>query len=189
MTIAHVANKIFFEGRKGHKESIEAIALLKKNGIHVNIKFAGAIVDNNSQKLMNYAEHLGVSSHVSFVGYIDRNQLDQFLTTADLFILPTKAEGLPRVLIEAMAKGLPCISTRVSGNSELIGDEFLVSYNDVAGLAEKISVFVSNKEVYEKESERNFIKSLSYESSLLQQRRDEFYSQLKKSAELYVKAK
>ncbi len=189
LTIAHTANKIFYEGRKGHRESIEAVALLKKKGIVVNIKFAGAYVDDSPQKLKVYADNLGVGDQISFVGFINRLQLDDFLTTADLFVLPTKAEGLPRVLIEAMAKGLPCVTTKVSGNSELICDDFLVSYSDVEGLSEKIRMIVTDRAIYENQSEYNFNKSLSYEASVLQQRRDAYYSLLKEKALEYVKAK
>lgn len=181
LTIAHTANKIFYEGRKGHKESIEAIALLKRQGVVVNIKFAGAFVDDSPQRLKDYANQLGVGQQIQFVGFINRQQLDDFLTDADLFVLPTKAEGLPRVLIEAMAKGLPCVTTKVSGNSELVSEDFLVSYSDIEGLAEKIKIIVTDKSNYENQSEINYNKSLSYEASILQQRRDAFYSQLKKT--------
>ena len=93
--------------------------------------------------------------------------------------MPTWAEGLPRVIIEAMAKGLPCITTPVSGNPELVSEHFLVKYSDVEVLADRIEELVKNKSVYEAESKGNFKKSLLYEASVLEKRRDSFYQKLK----------
>ena len=179
LTIAHTANKIFYNWRKGHHETIEAIGLLKQEGIIVNVRFAGAIVDDSPERLKEFAASLGVQNQVEFVGFLDRQELDSFLTNADLFVLPTKAEGLPRVLIEAMAKGLPCVTTKVSGNSELISNDYLVDYSDVVGLSKKIKALVTNKLLYEEASKANFENGLKYEASLLQSRRDAYYSNLK----------
>lgn len=115
-----------------------------------------------------------------FLGYLQRDKLSSFLDNADLYVMPTKAEGLPRVIIEAMAKGLPCITTNVSGNSELIESQYLVdNYYDIDSWAEKIKKITTDKELYEKASSFNFNKSLNYEASVLQYRRDTFYSKLK----------
>lgn len=178
-TIVHIANKIFYEGRKGHLESIKAIGVLKQKGIIVNICFAGAIVDNSPEKLENYAKTLGIESQIKFLGFLNRSELSTFLNNADIFILPTKAEGLPRVLIEAMAKGLPCVTTNVSGNSELIDKDYLVDYDDVEGLAKKLQKLICEATSYENESINNFSKSKSYEASILESRRDNFYNELK----------
>ena len=106
-------------------------------------------------------------------------QLDDYLSSADLFVLPTKAEGLPRVIIEAMAKGLPCISTNVSGNPELLGARWLIGYDDVLALTERIKELCSNAELYEATSTENFNNSCGYEASILEKRRDAFYTKLK----------
>lgn len=179
LTIGHTANNITFNGRKGHKELIEAVKYLKDEGITVNLKFAGEDWNNGIALLIDYAKQLGVQKQVEFIGFLSRQQLNDMLHNADLFVLPTRAEGLPRVIIEAMAKGLPCVSTRVSGNYELLPAEFLVDYDDVNALADKIKRIVTNKETYETASKLNFENSLKYEASLLEKRRDTFYWQLK----------
>ena len=104
--------------------------------------------------------------------------MSSFLDNSDLFVLPTKAEGLPRVIIEAMAKGLPVVTTPASGNPELIENKYLVEYSDVEGLAHKIEELVTFKEAYEKASRVNFEKSLEYAPDILQTRRDKFYVEL-----------
>ena len=178
--IGHVSDGIKFNGRKGIKELLKAVSILKNKGILVDVSFAGGEKDWDSCKqLMEYARQLNIENNVEIAGYLSRKDLGKFLEKADVFVFPTKAEGLPRVLIEAMAKGLPCITTPVSGNPELIQPEFLVEYYDVALLATKIKELITTKDVYEKASKDNYNKSLQYRSEILEKRRDMFYSKLK----------
>lgn len=179
MGIAHVAKQVAFNGRKGINQIIEALALLKKKGVIVNATFAGMDYNGGMEKLKQYAGSLGVGDQVKFPGFITRSELSELLDTSDMYVMPTKAEGLPRVIIEAMAKGLPCISSPVSGNPELLSSHYLVGYYDVEALTNRINELVSDKEAYEKASSDNFNKSQKYEASLLQIRRDRFYGELK----------
>ena len=153
--------------------------ILKDEGVIVNLTFAGEDWDNGFELLGNYAKELGVEKQVEFAGFLNRQQLSDMLDESDLFVLPTRAEGLPRVIIEAMAKGLPCVSTKVSGNHELLANEYLVDYDDVPALAKSIKTLVTDKTAYEKASKDNFENSQQYESSLLEVRRNKFYQQLK----------
>ena len=177
-TIVNVANQIVFNGRKGFKEIIEAIALLKKDNHIVNAKFAGESYHEGAQQLMSYAETLGVVNQIEFVGYLSRKGLSDLLDQADIFVMPTKAEGLPRVVIEAMAKGLPVITTPVSGNPELVSSHYLVDYYDVNTLVDRIKELTTDAAAYETASKDNFKNSLDYEASILEKRRDQFYSNL-----------
>ena len=183
LTVANVANQIAFNGRKGFKEIIEALSLLKKSGLVVNAAFAGMSYHNGEQQLKEYADSLGVGDNVKFMGYLSRVELGAMLDNVDLFVMPTKAEGLPRVIIEAMAKGLPAISTPVSGNPELLPSHFLVEYDDVVTLADRIKELATDHIVYETASKDNFRNSLKYEASILEKRRDKFYSMLKALAQ------
>ena len=145
----------------------------------VEAKFVGKSYHDGQRLLTEYSKSLGVESHIEYKGYVTRSELDAFLTDVDLFVMPTRAEGLPRTIIEAMAKGLPCITTPVSGNPELVSEHFLVEYSDVTTLADRIQELVTNKELYEATSKENFERSLQYEASVLEKRRDEFYIKLK----------
>ncbi len=177
--IAHIANQVEFNGRKGQNELLYTIKELRHKGVSVKLKFAGKDYHNGVERLHRLAAELGVEEMVEFVGFLSREELDSFLNYADLFVMPTKAEGLPRVIIEAMAKGLPCITTPVSGNPELIEDHFLVPYNDIVTLAERVEELCSNAELYERTSRTNFERSKRYEASLLQKKRDDFYMRLR----------
>jgi glycosyltransferase involved in cell wall biosynthesis len=73
----------------------------------------------------------------------------EFFRRSDIFVLPTYAEAMPMSVIEAMAAGLPVISTRVGGIPELIEDGvdgILFAPGDVGALAEKISFLLNNKD-------------------------------------------
>lgn len=177
-SISHVCTQVQYNGRKGHNEIIKAIKLLKDEGLKVEIRFAGPDYHNGIALLSNLTKRLGVEDRVFFIGGLNRLQLSQYLEESDLYVMPTRAEGLPRVIIEAMAKGLPCITTPVSGNPELVEQNFLVKYEDVKVLAAKIKLLVTNKTIYEEQSQLNFEKSRQYEASILQSRRDDFYYHL-----------
>jgi glycosyltransferase involved in cell wall biosynthesis len=179
MIISHVANQVEYNGRKGHKELIEAAAILKQQNINVEVRFAGKDYFGGQEKLTEFARKKEVADRVKFLGYVDRCALDNFLSDSDLFVLPTRAEGLPSVIIEAMAKGLPCISTNVSGNPELLDSHWLINYEDVLTLAERIKELCTNVELYNEVSITNFKKSGNYEASILEKRRDEFYKKLR----------
>jgi glycosyltransferase involved in cell wall biosynthesis len=72
------------------------------------------------ENLACLADRLGISNHVQFVGAVPDPA--DYLRAADLFVLPSIAEGMSNSLLEAMATGLPCIVSGIGGNSDLITD-------------------------------------------------------------------
>ncbi|PPA69501.1 glycosyltransferase [Jeotgalibacillus proteolyticus] len=178
--IIHVANAIN-SFVKGHKELIEAISILKDKDIELSVKFVGdgELIPHFEE----YAKSLEVENRINFVGRIpDRESMKQELRESDLFVFPTHGEGLPRVLIEAMAVGLPCISTNINGIPELLKEEFMVEVGDVESLAQKIEKLTSNPQLLTEASKASVEKAQQYKEDILQIRRKEFYSQLKNLA-------
>ncbi len=99
------------------------------------------------QELRQAASRLGITHRVLFVG----PQADPrpYLEASDLFVLPSRAEGMSNVLLEAMATGLPCVATRVGGNSDLIEDQvsgFLVEPGNVQQMADAVSRLLRDPE-------------------------------------------
>ena len=176
--IAHTSNQVAFNGRKGYNQIIEALKILKEKDVAVKVRFAGKDYQDGVNRLNAYSQQLGVDDMVEFVGFLNRKELDSFLSEADMYVMPTKAEGLPRVIIEAMSKGLPCITTPVSGNPELVSSHFLVDYYDTQTLARRIEELITNTQLYDQTSKENYERSLQYEASVLEKRRDEFYGKL-----------
>jgi glycosyltransferase involved in cell wall biosynthesis len=86
---------------------------------------------------------------VRFTGSVPNNRVPAILAEADVVVLPSYSEGLPLVLVEAMAAGLPCIGTRVGGIPEVIIDGYngiLVDPGSPAQIANALGLLVSNEE-------------------------------------------
>ena len=114
-----------------------------------------------------------------FKGQVSSSQVSNEMAKCDLFVLVSRTEGLPRVIIEAMAQGLPVIGTKVGGIPELLNDEVLIEKNDAKALALKIHSILSNPEQYAKLSKRNLQEAEEYDATLLSGRREKFYLTIK----------
>ncbi len=91
------------------------------------------------QHLQAHAVQLGIASRVYFVGW--RPQVPQLLKLADLLLLPSRWEGMPNVLLEAMAAGLPVVATQVEGTAEILGPlaaDQLVPPNEAAAFTRQV---------------------------------------------------
>jgi L-malate glycosyltransferase len=75
---------------------------------------------NDRQRLTELAGTLGISDRVQFVGAVE-NPAD-YLRAADVFVLPSVAEGMSNSLLEAMATALPCLVSGIGGNTDLVAD-------------------------------------------------------------------
>ncbi|MCP5110220.1 MAG: glycosyltransferase family 4 protein, partial [bacterium] len=96
-------------------------------------------------ELARWVEENGLGSHVRFLGYC--NDVPDVLADADIAVLTSIKEGVPRGLMEPMALGLPVVATNVKGNRDVVVDGecgFLVPLHDDAALAERLSVLIEN---------------------------------------------
>ena len=97
---------------------------------------------------------------------------------SDLLLFPAKGEGLHRTVIEAMAVGLPCLSTPVNGIPELLPAECLFSQQDDEAFAKKVWDILTTPSLYQRLSKQNLETAASYEYDVLAARRDIFYKKL-----------
>lgn len=178
--LVHTANNINNDV-KGHDVVIEVVKKLNDLGIDASVTFIG---DGDLRpELEKMAEVLGVGTKVVFTGLLgSAMEVREKLLEADIFILPTKAEGLPRAVIEAMAVGLPCLSTPVNGIPELLEKEYMFDPMDSQGFTKKIVELLQNPEKMGQTSMRNINKAREYEETVLQKRRIELYTKLKNLA-------
>lgn len=126
--------------RKNHAAVIKALAE------SVNQKFVYCIagVGALQEKLSRLAVICGVGSRVKFLGF--RTDIKALCHAADIFVFPSLQEGLPVALMEAMSSGLPCVASRIRGNTDLLGrskfaDDILCSpksAGDFSGALERI---------------------------------------------------
>jgi glycosyltransferase involved in cell wall biosynthesis len=97
------------------------------------------------------------------------------LDAADLFVMPSRTEGLPKALIEAMARGLPAVGSAVGGIPELLAPEDLVPPDDVTALADAIRRLVTDPARMTAASARNLARAADFAETALAPRRDAFY--------------
>lgn len=153
---------------------IKAIAELKNRGINNYIYQLVGIGDGF--KLRRLAEEYNVSDCVAFLGEMDHDEVLKWMDTIDIYIHPSRSEGLPRVIIEAMTRALPCICSDVGGVSELIDSEWLISHkqaNAEVQLAELLLKMSENNR--KRQSKVNYERSKNYAFDVLCHRRTEFF--------------
>jgi len=105
---------------KGQAVLLEAVALLGARGRGTQLTLVGEGPMRSQLEVM--AQSLGIRARVSFPGTVGQEQIRERYASTSIFCLPSFAEGIPVVLMEAMAMALPVISTRITGIPELIDD-------------------------------------------------------------------
>lgn len=165
---------------------IDAVAACVGEGLDLKLILVGD--GKHRAELEARAATLGLRDRVCFRGQLTagddvRKQLDQ----ADLFVLPSHQEGLPRAMIEAMARGLPCIGSTVGGIPELLPPEDMVPPGDMAALARKIREVVTNPERMARMSARNLEKAKEYGDEVLCERRNAFYRYAREMTEAWLR--
>lgn len=161
---------------KGQDVLLRALAICRRAGL----EFTLILVGDGAKRLWleDLAERLEVAEAVRFAGQLPsgaavRQELDQ----ADIFVLPSRQEGVPRAMIEAMARGLPCLGSSVGGIPELLPESAMAPPGDANALAALIRVSVSPK-VRRLFAAQNLTAARAYEDCELQGRRREFYEHI-----------
>jgi glycosyltransferase involved in cell wall biosynthesis len=117
---------------------------------------------------------------IRFPGQVTAGEpIRRILDAADLFVLPSRTEGLPRALIEAMARALPCIGSAVGGITELLYASELVPAGDPAALAAKIQDVLRDPLRMETMSRRNLAAAWEYCDCAIAERRRHFYEHVR----------
>ena len=168
--IGTLSNLILY---KGQQYVIEALGEIKKRNL---MKFKYYLVGNGNQNfLRRLVEKNGLVDEVIFVGGLPHNQIFKWLDeNIDLYIQPSKQEGLPRSLIEAMSRALPAIGARTGGIPELLDENFIFNHSKNRK-KEIINLLTSmDKLVLSEQAKINFEMAKNYESEVLDKKRREF---------------
>ncbi|RPF42750.1 glycosyltransferase involved in cell wall biosynthesis [Thermodesulfitimonas autotrophica] len=130
---------------KNHEQIFRAWRLVVRELPEAVLLVAGE--GERRRVLEGLAAQLGIAAHVRFLGFY--RDIPALLSVADAVVLTSKREGLPRVILEAMAAGRPVVATDVRGNRDLVVDGetgYLVRVGDVAGTAAAVLRLLRNRE-------------------------------------------
>jgi glycosyltransferase involved in cell wall biosynthesis len=159
---------------KGQDVMIKALARCQAAGLDARLTFVG---DGQYRDfLMRLARKFGVESRIRITGAVGgAAQVRQYLAESDVFLLPSRVEGIPRALLEAMAAGLPAICSRAGAMADLIETAWHVRAGDAANLASKILKMAAQRRQWVEIGRRNQALARDFESSVLGPRRVAFY--------------
>ena len=124
---------------KNHEFLIEACAELKRRGHSLLCMIIGE--GREKKRLASLIRKLGLEQEVKLLGFVERNFLPYFHRMADLFVLTSKSEGLPIVLMEAMLNGNLVLAPRITGIPEIVSDGetgFLYESGNLCAFVDKV---------------------------------------------------
>lgn len=132
---------------KGHAILLSAVAQLINQGLPLKLTIIGG--GPEKENLEKEIQRLGIESHINLTGPLNLPKVCEHYQKADLFIMSSFSEGIPIVLMEAMASGIPCVASAINGIPELIRNEeegMLVPASDISTLVATIQSLLSNPE-------------------------------------------
>lgn len=139
---------------KGHDVLIRAIGCMLDNGLDVTATIVGG--GRTHLELRRLVTSLGLGERVTLTGMInDRSCLVALLDEATVFAMPSRTEGLPRALVEAMARGLPAVGSAVGGIPELLDARWIVPPDDHRALGTALADLLGDPMQWEEQSRRN----------------------------------
>jgi glycosyltransferase involved in cell wall biosynthesis len=161
---------------KGISVLLKAFARLKLNSTRLAIVGDGEQLHELEQRVAT----LGIGDSVCFFGF--RNDRFAFLRGFDVFVLPSRSEGTPRCLMEAMAVGVPVVATDIPGCRDLVEDNvtgLLFPVDDDESLADRLSVMLADSQLRDSVARgaRALIKS-RYSAEVMASRYAELYAGL-----------
>lgn len=131
----------------------------------------------DNTRLQNIASQCGVNNYVHFIGPKPHEEIAELLDSMDVYIQPSRQEGLPRAVIEAMSRALPVFGSRTAGIPELLLPECVFDNCDVKKIEQLLHTL--NKQKMIEYAKRNFNEAKEYASPVLNNRRMDFYNTIK----------
>lgn len=166
---------------KGFDLAIKSIKELNNKYNNVELHILGG---GDASKWRKLAKKEKILDKIFFDGTLPSGYpVFEWIDNIDIFIQPSKVEGLPRALIEAMSRGCPAVGSKTGGIPELLDKDFVHKKGNYKDLALKIDKFISNKEIMIQQAKRNFDLSKQYSKEILDEKRTKFWNEFRKYAE------
>lgn len=135
---------------KGYEYSLAAVARLRNSGAAVEYEILGDGPKNERQRIQFAIEDLGISDCVAIRGAVRHEQVLAVLQRSDCLVLPSLTEGISNAVLEAMACGLPVVTTNCGGMREAVTDGvdgIVVKTRDAAGMAAALERLASDSKL------------------------------------------
>lgn len=164
---------------KGHRFLFEALAKIKEQRAWELL-----IVGEGPERtfLENLARQLGIEKNIRWMGRLKwGEELFNALDGSHLFVLPSLTEGMPRVVLEAMARGLPAVATDVGGVSEIVRAEMVCPPQNAAAMAEKIEKVWNNPALLQELHEESFRRAYDFRRQRLFELRKSWFEWIKQN--------
>jgi glycosyltransferase involved in cell wall biosynthesis len=172
---------------KGIDILLEALAMCHSCGLQFRLTIVGE--GKLRSKFEALGSQLGLKDCISFTGALPAGkQVFAVLDASDLFVMPSRQEGLPRAVLEAMARATPCIGSVVGGIPELLDPEDLVEAGNASALASRILEVCSSSARLEQMSARCLNRALEFQAHILDKRWPEFFCHVRDSTAVWSDA-
>ena len=171
--------------RKGQDVLIRAVAICRQEGLGLRL----VLVGDGARRcdFERLARQHGLEDVVRFTGELSSGQaVRDEVDRSDLFVLASRAEGLPRAAIEAMARCLPVIGSTIACYCELVTPDVLVPPGNAAALARMITTVGRRPEYMATLGMENLSKARCYRDDILQARRASFYRVVREYQEQWL---
>jgi glycosyltransferase involved in cell wall biosynthesis len=162
---------------KGLDVAIDALALCRSQGLNARMIVVGGGVERRGFE--DLARARDVESAISFVGQVAPMDVRRMLDGSDVFVLPSRTEGLPRAMVEAMARGVVCVGTCVGGIPELLPRSRLVPPGDARSLARILAQLGADRGALASLALADRAMALRYRASVLRPRRIALYERVR----------
>lgn len=162
---------------KGYDVAFNALSKLSRDGVKFTFYLVGG---GNQDYVKKLIKTYNLESYVDIIGRLESGRkVFDFLDSLDLYIHPSKQEGLPRAVIEAMSRACPVLASSVAGVPELIASKYLHKPGDSDKLYHDIKKVLNEEYHIEEMAENNFKNSKDYNIEILRKRRYVFFSKMK----------
>lgn len=161
---------------KGEHLIIQAMGELKKRGIRIDYQIVGP---GTGDFLKKQAKVYGVVDQLHLVGTLKKEEMFEWYKTLDVYVQPSKQEGLPRSVIEAMSVGCPALGSNLAGIPELLDRECLFNPNRKKQIIATIVALLEKENMIAK-ARTNFKRAKEYNLKDIEKRRQEIFKKYRK---------
>lgn len=161
---------------KGYDIALQSLNKLRV--INPQMKFVFHLVGGGDQSYVNsLIKKFNMQDYCNVVGHLKSGkEIFDFLDSLDLYLHPSRQEGLPRAVIEAMSRGCPILASSIAGVPELLPSEFLHRPGDAKKLAGDLISVLSNVNLRKEMAISNFKAAKEYNKEILEERRESFFN-------------